>query len=748
MLLLALTIGILSGVALGLWMLPPYPQPIVVILAVVLIIAGMIVAWRNGTARWCGIALLAGILSGARAQFDLLQLTESALPVSTDSVRGTVADVPRAAGRAWLFELDVDSSLTDGHWDIETGRIAARTFGFSPAEGDRVEIVGTLRSLADQPGAPRATQLRRRRITQEMEVERLRVLRLSQADPGRFTPDAARQWMEQRIDTYLDVPQGALLAGLLFGSRSALPQEVRLQFAQTGTSHIVAVSGFNVVLVAGAASLVASRVMGVKAAAAVAIVAVTGYTMVVGAPPSAVRAACMAIGALSARIVHRPADSLSGLLVAGAGMALFEPLVVQDLGFQLSMLATGGLVLFLPSLESGAGWRRRLLGVCLTPLTAQIATLPLVLHVFHAVSFVAVLANVLVAPLVPIAMAAGSLLLLVASIDLLAIPAAWIAWLIATAILEIVRLCAALPGAWLATGAFPLWAVLCCYLAFLAWILQRSPDIARTQRARAWLQWLAPVMLIGMVVGLILSANPPQVLSGELLDDGGTVIARSPSGKMILMGTTLSPPILTGVVAERLPFWKRNIDVVMLTDGSAASWRGVQALGERYAIDALLVPRSANVPPVVGPGQILQLSDSLEIALGDGALIRVQPSAVASLSRSWGALVDLSFGSTALRILDTGDRRPMVDHAGAWIKVVREIPTPSDFEPILDGPLVRWGKQTDASERLRDFRDQHTPFSKHFHFTIDGTRITMRWSECQESPNGCAAAVYNAAVSE
>src|SRR5688572_22631237 len=138
MLLLALTLGVLTGTALGLWMTPPTPGPGAFALALLLSVCGVIASWRLPLARWLGILLLAG----ARAQLDRAHLEAAALPADLEGVRGTITDVPRSVGRANAFIVEVDDVLSRGHWQAETGRVEARTFGWAPAEADRVEING------------------------------------------------------------------------------------------------------------------------------------------------------------------------------------------------------------------------------------------------------------------------------------------------------------------------------------------------------------------------------------------------------------------------------------------------------------------------------------------------------------------------------------------------------------------------------------------------------------------------------
>jgi competence protein ComEC len=544
--------------------------------------------------------------------------------------------------------------------------------------------------------------------------------------------------MEDRITTYLEAPHSGLLAGLLVGSRAEITPEVRAQFAQTGTSHIVAVSGFNVVIVSGFVLAVAPRFLGVRGSSLVAILAVIAYTLVVGAPASAVRAAIMAGFALAARIAGRPTDAFNGLLAAGAGMAVVDPLVLQDLGFQLSMLATAGLILFTPPLETARTWRERLTHAAVAPLAAQAATLPLVLQVFHSLSLVALAANMVVAPLLPVAMAAGGLLILVADLEPLAISASWLAWFAAAGILEPVRFFATLPGAWMATGAFPVAAMLGSYLAMLLWVVQRSSELHHAPRVRTLLRTAAPFVFAVSVLSLWSPPRSSGQLSGELLDSGELMVASSPSGKMIVVGTEVSPQVLVATVAERLPFWKRSIDVVIVNENSPASWRGVQALTERYSVDVLVTPRSPTIDKrFPGTGQIVEASDEIRLDLGDDVLVTVFPELAETTSRSRLVPLALTYGATGLSFPDRAAAALPAQREG-WITVVR------DGAAIADSTdarvRVHWGRsasQVDSQGALELDPGAFGPIA----FASDGYQLTIRWSGCDGADSDCATVI-------
>ena len=167
----------------------------------------------------------------------------------------------------------------------------------------------------------------------------------------------------------------------------------------TGTSHLTAVSGANVAMVAAHCASLATGLVGRAPAQPVAIVGVWLYTLLVGAPPSALRAATMATFALAAQGLGRQSDAIVGLALAVAALLGWDPGLAFDLGFQLSVAATAGLILLSPSVE-------RRLELDAASVRGQLPwrslrrsrTLPLVVGTFQRLSLVSLPANVLAAP--------------------------------------------------------------------------------------------------------------------------------------------------------------------------------------------------------------------------------------------------------------------------------------------------------------------------------------------------------------
>ncbi len=277
----------------------------------------------------------------------------------------------------------------------------------------------------------------------------------------------------------LPEPQASLAAGVLLGLKTSIPDEVAASFSATGTSHILVVSGWHLSIVALMLASFTQRLqLNRMATFGVLLAAIWLYALFVGATPSVMRAAIMASLTLLARTGERQSEPWSLLLLACFGLTLLDPQILWDIGFQLSVAATASLFAFAQPIEewllrcpllrwSALAWT---IPALTATLAAQILALPVIIYYFGSVSLISPLANVLLAPVLPVAMLLGALTLIGGLLWLkLGQLIALSAWLAFTWISEITRLLADLPWAALRLPAIPLWLLLCYYVIMLGW---------------------------------------------------------------------------------------------------------------------------------------------------------------------------------------------------------------------------------------------------------------------------------------
>lgn len=293
--------------------------------------------------------------------------------------------------------------------------------------------------------------------------------------------------------------QRALIPALVTGDESGLSDDLRDDFATTGLTHLLAVSGSNLVIVVGYLVILA-RWAGVsgRGLTAVGLIGIAGFVLLARTEPSVVRAAAMGAVALIGMGRNGRQRGTRALGVAVVAVLLADPWMAVSAGFALSALATAGILFLGPGLRDALmAWLPRWCAEAVAvPTAAQLACTPVVVALAGEVSLVAVFANLLAAPAVPPATVLGLVAGLVGLVwpalaGLLGAAAGWSAsWIIVVA-----RRGAALPGAAIDWGAGAGWLVVLVVLTVVTALL--APRLLR----RRWLAIGASLLLALVVAG-------------------------------------------------------------------------------------------------------------------------------------------------------------------------------------------------------------------------------------------------------
>lgn len=220
-----------------------------------------------------------------------------------------------------------------------------------------------------------------------------------------------RQALDQRIAQILPSPQAELLSGILLGQSKNLPAGLKLALRDTSTLHIVVASGQNLSMVAGFFLALAGLIKR-RNAIVLSLLAVILYTLLTGLQIPILRASIMFSLALLAQLTGRQRSGFWVLIVTAGLMLLVNPDWITSLSFQLSFLATFGVIVVSPILLK---WFKRLpiLGEDLAvAIAAQLMVTPIIAQNFHQVSLVGVFANLLIGWTIPFIMILGSILLI------------------------------------------------------------------------------------------------------------------------------------------------------------------------------------------------------------------------------------------------------------------------------------------------------------------------------------------------
>jgi len=406
-------------------------------------------------------------------------------------------------------------------------------------------------------------------------------------------------------------PESSLLAGILLGVDTGLTKDLQQAFKNTGTAHIIAISGFNISIIAGLFVTFFSRFLGPRRGAALAILGIIFYTVLVGGEAAVVRAAIMGSLALFARQVGRRQFGLNTLLAVAFFMTLWNPLFVWDVGFQLSFFATLGLILYAEPFSQFANqiilkyfptstaerFAELFSEFVLLTFAAQLTTIPIMAYHFQRISLVSFIANPFILPAQPAVMILGGLAVM---LSLVWIPlgqlAAWIAWPFAAYTIRIVELFDRVPHGTLFLGDFSIWFVILFYVTLLSLTFGWSSfkEWIRSLGQRAGSVGVGGGLIV-LALALLLVwraavAIPDRLLHVTFLDVGSAdaVLIKTPSGKYVLINGGASVTTLSDELGRRVSAFDRKLDwlVVAATDEDQVA--ALPRVIERYPPDAVL----------------------------------------------------------------------------------------------------------------------------------------------------------------
>jgi competence protein ComEC len=287
-----------------------------------------------------------------------------------------------------------------------------------------------------------------------------------------------------RINSLIKEPESSLLGGLLLGAKNSLGKDWQNKFREAGVSHIVALSGYNITIVAEGIMFVLAflpRMLSMSFGA----LGILAFAVLTGGSATVLRASVMALLVLLAKATGRIYDVVRALFVAAMFMLIQNPKVlVFDISFELSFLSTVALIFVSPILEKKFLFiteKYKLRELVLATISTQIFVLPFIFYKMGMISLVSLPANLLILPLIPIIMFFGFLTGMVALIlPILAVPLALISSLLLSYVLKVINIFADLPFSALNIKNFPLILVVLIYLIFLI-VIWRFQIVSRPQ---------------------------------------------------------------------------------------------------------------------------------------------------------------------------------------------------------------------------------------------------------------------------
>ncbi|MCI0583043.1 MAG: ComEC/Rec2 family competence protein [Chloroflexi bacterium] len=622
-----------------------------------LALAGRVVAMLRGRRRF-GLGLVAAAMGAGALAIRLLVAPPAPPPA--------VVALPDGEG-PWTAVVVSVGPLREGHrpavLDLASppGLRLAATLPAWPVvvPGDRVSAAGAPEPRPDGEYGEYLARIGAAGVLRARSVEVLGV----PGDAAR-TLEGLRRAADEAVRLAIPEPEAGLASGILIGLRDRVDRDLAAAFTTVGASHVVAISGWNIAIVAATLGALAGRFARRRRAALTAI-AIVAYVVFVGASPSVVRAAAMAGVVLLARELGRPSRAAAAIGWAVTVLLLVDPGLIEDVGFQLSALATAGLIawgtplsarLAGPSPGRLRAWLAEALGVS---LAAHLATLPIVALEFGRLSIVAPIVNLGVVPLVAPAMAAGAIALVAGGLTMAGAPAILAtlgglpAWALLATIVGLVRAGASIPFASLDLAA-PWDAVVAALAGGLILLADRglrararaeskrqpAGAVAPPPHATAPPQPPAPGFggpgrrlrmrgprtrleralaggLAAAVVALAIAFvhRPDGVARLTVLDvgQGDAILLEGQRGTRLLVDGGPDPGRLLVALDEHLPPWDRRIDVIVLSHPHEDHTAGLAGLLGRYGVQRVLEPGMLGP----GPGYL-----ALNAALAAGGVER------------------------------------------------------------------------------------------------------------------------------
>ena len=659
--------AVLGGVAAGILAADAVGVPALPLLGggVGVAVLGLALGWRSAVLLGVACASIGlGVWRGEAAALVVETSVGTLVDGDEHELLGTVVDDPRPReDRVQLVLGDVTVAREGAAHRLGDRLLVWLPRGVDASAGDRLLVTSRVELAEDFDGFAYREYLERQGVG---AIARARFAEVVAEASG---PAAAlaglRGLLLGGLNDLVPEPEAALGAGILLGVRSAIAPEINDAFATAGLTHVVAISGWNIAivaaLVAAAAQPLAKRPGGRWTTAAVAAATVGGYVLLTGASPSVVRAALMAAAMLVARLGGSRAHAASALALAALVMLLAAPPVLWDVGFQLSLLATAGLVWFGAPIERRLhrwpGWIRE--PVALT-LAAQLTTLPVILVNFERLSLVAPIANVLVVPFVPVAMLFSAIASLAGVLDaavhlpLIGDVLTWMAggaaWLVLRVIVWLGTTVASVPHAAVdVTVPPPLAVAWLPMLALANWAIRDpaaspGPPVEEgPSRLGAVVRRIARPMPIGaglvaVLLAITVVSRPDGLLHLTVLDigQGDAILVEAPGGTTMLIDGGPDPELTLRRMGANLPFFGRRIDLLVVSHPHQDHVAGLVDVLDRHRVGAVL---HAGIP-FANPANERLLTDAARAGI---------PTVLART----GQRLDLGAGSSATVLYPT-----------------------------------------------------------------------------------------------
>lgn len=371
-------------------------------LAAVILITAILFLYFIVLKKWHFAFLVWLILAGAfyYQVFDYFQGKAAIVAFNQETeVTGVIEKVEQSATKQ---DLVVKLKSPAG------GRVKINSQRYPDFEyGDLVKITGVIK----KPLPASENYYKKEGLSGLVNFPKIEILKKGQ---GNAIKDALLNLKQNTVGTFkkvLPVEKAAFLAGITLGAREEFSEELQNKMSLSGTTHLVALSGYNISVIAMALGGLFGYFLSRRVSFYLTLLAIIFFVLMTGAEASIIRAAIMGIIGLLAKQTERIYGLRNAIVIAAFLMVTFNPRVlVFDLGFQLSFAALLGIIFLVPIFQKCFGaepgilkWKEN----TITTVSAQLAVIPLILGNFGIFSLTSFFANILILSFIPLTMALG-----------------------------------------------------------------------------------------------------------------------------------------------------------------------------------------------------------------------------------------------------------------------------------------------------------------------------------------------------
>ncbi|MFH0942539.1 MAG: ComEC/Rec2 family competence protein [Chloroflexota bacterium] len=517
------------------------------------------------------------------------------------TLKGLVSSQPETGGQQTQLRFTAQEIKIADRWQEISGTALVYVPAYSEYRyGDRLLLSGQPQTPPRFDDFDYRDYLAHQGISTIIFYPRIEILSRDQGSRILGWVYGLRSNLGQALARALPEPQASLAQGITLGLRGNIPPELNQNFSRTGTTHVLAISGLNLSIIAGIFLSLGLWLFGRRHYFYVwlALGSIWGYALITGLEAPVVRGAIMASLFLVGEMLGRQRSAITALALAAALMVALDPQVLWTVSFQMSFLAMAGLMAVFPRLQalgrkavkarlgdsgrvvSGANFLSDSFSVS---LAAILTTWPLTAYYFGIIAFTGLLANLLALPALPGIIVTGALTSVIGLIAPVAAQATgWLAWLFLSYLVLVVNAFAAWPGSALQAGAGSALLVWGYYpvLAALLWLSSRRSLTGAITRACVSLKtaisgvnirvakWAVPPLLVAAILlSLAAATMPDKKLRISVLDvgQGEAILVQTPARQDILIDGGPDPQAVIRELGRKMPFWDRTIDLSMVT---------------------------------------------------------------------------------------------------------------------------------------------------------------------------------------